>query len=125
MMAYEQWLSSILEVAKETASREFQKEAWLSGRPSTSSPGEIYNELFDDYNFDLFFQTYSNAFSPEQLTAWTGFKDELERYLPKIQRLLGEREVFEDPDWQVVRDAAASFVAAFERKDHETSIAGQ
>ena len=44
MMSYEQWLNSILEVAKETASREFQQEAWLSGRPSTSSPTEIYNQ---------------------------------------------------------------------------------
>jgi hypothetical protein len=26
-----------------------------------SSPTEIYDQLFDDYTFDLFFQTYSKA----------------------------------------------------------------
>src|ERR1700721_2252296 len=53
MMSHERWLNSILEVAKETASRDFQQDAWLSGRASASSPTEIYNQLFDDYTFDL------------------------------------------------------------------------
>jgi 8-oxo-dGTP pyrophosphatase MutT (NUDIX family) len=74
MMSYEQWLNSILVVARETASREFQEEAWLSGRPSTSSPTEIYSTLFDDYTFDLFFEMYSNGFTTEQRAAWNWFK---------------------------------------------------
>lgn len=115
MMSYEQWLGSILEVAREAASREFQEDAWLSGRATTSSPSEIYSELFDDYSFDLFFQTYSHGFSSAQLAAWKRFKEQLEKYLPKIQQSLGDREVFEDPDWQTVREAAAGFVAAFEQ----------
>lgn len=119
MMSYDQWLSSILEVARETASREFQGKAWLSGRPSTSSPSEIYNELFSDYSFDLFFETYQKKFTAKQSSAWTEFKDELEAYLPKIQRCLSDRDVFEDPDWQRVREAAARFVGAFEQKHPE------
>jgi hypothetical protein len=70
-------LNSILEVAKEAASREFQQEAWLSGRPSTSSPTEIYNQLFDDYTFDLFYETHSTGFTQQQLTAWNEFKEQL------------------------------------------------
>jgi 8-oxo-dGTP pyrophosphatase MutT (NUDIX family) len=116
MMSHDQWLNSILEVARETASREFQEEAWLSGRPSTSSPTEIYNQLFDDYTFDLFFETYSKNFTPDQLAAWTGFKLELDRYGEKFPEFPSERIVFEDPDWQKVRESAARFVSAFEQK---------
>ena len=113
-MSYEQWLNSITEVAKETASREFQQEAWLSGPPSTSSPTEIYNQLFDDYTFDLFYETYSKGFSPQQLTAWNEFKQQLETYGEKNDEFPNERVVFDDPDWKSVREAAARFGAAFE-----------
>jgi hypothetical protein len=122
MMSYEQWLNSILAVAKETASREFQREAWLSGRPSTSSPTEIYNQLFDDYTFDLFYETYSKDFSAEQGNAWKEFKDQLESYGNKYDEFPNERVVFDDPDWQLVREAAARFAAVFEQK-HPTDSA--
>jgi len=116
MMSREQWLILILDVARETADRKFQEEAWLSGRPSTSSPSEIYNQLFDDYSFDLFFETYSKGFSPSQLSSWIEFKLELERFEDKFPEFPNERVVFEDPDWQRVRQAATQFVAAFEQK---------
>lgn len=116
MMSREQWLGRILEVARETASREFQEEAWLSGRPSTSSPSEIYSQLFDDYTFDLFFETYSKDFTADQRVAWTEFKLELDRYWEKFPAFPNERAVFEDPGWQLVREAAARFVAAFDQK---------
>ena len=116
MMSREQWLISILDVARETADRKFQEEAWLSGRPSTSSPSEIYNQLFDDYSFDLFFETYSKGFSPSQLSSWIEFKLELESFEDKFPEFPNERVVFEDPDWQRVRQAATQFVAAFEQK---------
>jgi len=120
MMSYEQWLNSILEVAKETASREFQQEAWLSGRPSTSSPTEIYNQLFDDYTFDLFHETYSAGFTPEQNTAWQEFKNQLESFGNKYDEFPNERVVFDDPDWQLVREAAARFIAAFDQSSTST-----
>lgn len=119
MMPREQWLSSILDVARETASREFQEEAWLSGRPSTSSPSEIYNQLFDDYTFDLFFETYSKDFTLSQLSAWSGFKLELEKFGDKFPEFPNERIVFEDPDWQRVREAAFQFVKIFEQTHPE------
>jgi hypothetical protein len=123
MMSYERWLNSILEVAKETASREFQQEAWLSGRPSTSSPTEIYNQLFDDYTFDLFYEMYFKDFTPEKSASWKGFKNQLESYWKRLEsyrqkydEFPNEQTVFDDPDWQLVREAAARFVAAFEQE---------
>lgn len=122
-MSYERWLNSILEVAKETASREFQQEAWLSGRPSWSSPTEIYNQLFDDYTFDLFYESYSKSFTAKQNSTWIDFKNQLESYGNKYDEFPNERVVFEDPDWQLVREAAARFVAAFEHKHPQPSAA--
>ena len=116
MMSYERWLNSILEVAKETASRDFQQEAWLSGRPSTSSPTEIYCQLFDDYTFDLFYEMYSKDFTQRQLIAWSEFREQLERYENKYDEFPNEQTVFDDPDWQLVREVAARFVAALDRK---------
>jgi 8-oxo-dGTP pyrophosphatase MutT (NUDIX family) len=125
MMSYEQWLKSILEVAGETASREFQEEAWLSGRPSTSSPRDIYIDLFDAYTFDLFHEMYSKDFTPQQSLAWNEFKQQLESYEEKWDEFPNERIVFEDPDWQLVREAAARFVSAFDQKTRDPSITGQ
>jgi hypothetical protein len=122
MMSYEQWLTSILEVARETSSREFQEEAWLSGRPSTSSPREIYINLFDAYTFDLFYEMYSKDFTPQKLIAWKEVKQQLETYLEKWDEFPNERVVFDDPDWQLVRDAAARFVSAFEQNPPESSV---
>lgn len=109
MMSYERWLNSILEVAKETASREFQQEAWLSGRSSTSSPAEIYNQLFDDYTFDLFYETYSNDFTHDQSAAWMGLKNQLESYGNKYDEFPNERAVFDDPtgSWYVKQRLAS------------------
>jgi len=128
MISYEQRLKLIIEVAKEAASRDFQQEAWLSGRPSASSPTEIYSQLFDDYNFDLFHEMYSKDFAPVESAAWTEFKDQLESYWKKLAsykqmyaEFPNERFVFDDPDWQLVREAAARFVAAFEPKHPEPS----
>ena len=121
MMPYERWLNALLAVAREAASREFQQEAWLSGRPSASSPTEIYCQLFDDYTFDLFHETYSKGFSSQQLIAWREFKEKLERFGSKYDQFPHEQVVFDDPDWQLVREAAARFVTAFEPKSSELS----
>jgi hypothetical protein len=114
MMSHEEWLSRILEVAWEVSSREFQEEAWLSGRPSPSSPTELYNQLFDDFTFDLFFETYSKDFSPDQTRAWMEFKQGLEKFAKKFPDFPNERVVIDDPDWQLVREAASRFITAFE-----------
>jgi len=116
MMSYERWRHALLDVAREAASREFQQEAWLSGRPSTSSPTEIYCQLFDAYTFDLFFETYCKTFSAQQLIAWGEFREQLERFGNKYTEFPNEQIVFDDPDWQLVRWAAARFVTAFESK---------
>jgi 8-oxo-dGTP pyrophosphatase MutT (NUDIX family) len=114
MISFERGLNLILEVAKAAANREFQQEAWLSGRPSTSSPTEIYNTIFYDYAFDFFYEAYSKNFTQKQLVAWHEFKQQLEKFGEKYDIFPNEQVVFDDPDWHLVREAAGRFVTAFE-----------
>lgn len=74
----------------------------------------MYNQLFDDFTFDLFYETYSKEFTQSQLVAWNEFDKQLESYGKKYDVFPNEQTVFDDPDWQLVREAAARFVAAFE-----------
>jgi len=67
---------------------------------------------------------YSKAFTHEQLNAWNQFKKLLEEYEKEMPKYPDAHRVFEDPDWQLVRDAAARFVTAFGQKRPEPSLAG-
>jgi hypothetical protein len=126
MMTHEQWLNGILSAARHIASKDYQERAWLGGGGrEISSPAEIYNELFDDYTFDLFRETYSATFTPTQLVAWDDFKTLMEKYGERVSDNPDPNRVLDDPEWQEVRGAAARFVAAFEQKQPEPTIAGK
>jgi hypothetical protein len=66
--------------------------------------------------FDDFFKTYSSGFTSEQVTAWNQFKQTFEEYGDKLPSYPEPRMVIDDPDWQLVREAAARFVITFEKK---------
>jgi hypothetical protein len=117
MMSHDEWLSALLEHARTIASREWQEQNWFRKdlHVDVKWVVEVYEGL-DDLTFDLFFKMYAEEFSSEQLAAWTEFKRELEKYGETLPQYPDERQVFEDPRWWRVRDAATHFVAAFEQK---------
>jgi hypothetical protein len=126
MMTHEQWLNNIVASVGHVASRDFQETTWLGGGgPEISSPTEMYNELFDDYTFDLFHETYSEGFTSEQSAAWDTFKTSMEKYGEEMPDNPDPRRVLDDPAWQVVREAAVQFVAAFGQKQTEPALARQ
>jgi hypothetical protein len=124
MMSYERWLEYILEIIRVIASREDQEKIWLGPRPEINWVGDLYNELGEEF-FDDFFKTYSGGFTSEQVTAWNQFKETFEEYGDKLPSYPEPRMVIDDPDWQLVREAAARFVIAFEKKHPEPSISGK
>lgn len=123
MMSHDQWLSALVTQARQIASREFQKQNWFRKDMAVGVNWvvEAYESL-DDLTFDLFFETYSKDFTALQFTAWVGFKNELDKYGERLPKYPDVREVFEDPGWQCVREAAARFVEAFEAKHPEASV---
>jgi hypothetical protein len=115
MMNRDEWLARILSAVRHVASREFQERTWLGTGAEISSPEEVYNELFDDYTFDLFFEKYASTLTSDQADVWQELKSRMERYGEKMPATPDPRKVLDDPDWQEVRESAARFVAAFER----------
>jgi hypothetical protein len=124
MMSYEQWLDYILEIVRAVASREHQEKLWLGPRPEINWVGDLYNDLSEEF-FDDFFKRYSDGFTVEQLTSWDQFKKRFEKYGESLPPYPDPQLVIADPEWQKVREAAARFVAAFEQKQSEPSLAGQ
>jgi hypothetical protein len=122
MMSYEQWLEYILDIVRTIASRARQERAWLGPRTEVNWVGDLCNALDEDL-FDLFFTTYSKEFAAEQLIAWKQFKREFDKYGSRLPDYPDPRTVIEDPEWQVVREAATRFARAFERDPPEASVA--
>ena len=121
MMSHDQWLSALVAHAKRIANREYQEQNWFRKDVPVAVNWvvEVYENL-DDLTFDLFFEMYSKEFTAEQLTAWVEFKNELEEYDKTLPNYPDVRQVFDDPGWQRVREAAARFVAAFDRSSITT-----
>ena len=113
MMPYETWRACIVEAARNIASREFQEQAWFPGGSATSSPDELYQALMEDCTFDLFFQMYGQGLTGEQLRSSKELRSLLEEYYDKIPTAPNPKRVLDDPEWNLVRQAAAGFVRAF------------
>ena len=131
MITYEFWLQQILDISKNIGDRAGQEEQWLStpeensaaakaGRPCIWDPGELYCMLFDDFAFEPFMAEHANTFSEAQGSAGRSFLTALNAYRPEQFNELSASFVALDPEWQIVRDAANSFVASFERSESST-----
>jgi hypothetical protein len=121
MMSREQWLNALVAHARTIAGREYQLQNWFRAdlKVGVNWVVELYNVLFDDLTFDLFFDTFSKGFTPRQKTAWVELRSSLEKYGQALPQFPDERAVFEDPEWQRIREVAAQFVREFEHDQSE------
>ncbi len=119
MMSYNVWLDHIIGAAQDIASRDFQEEAWFPGGKVVSSPDEIYQTLMEDSTTDLFFETYGKTFTTSQIQCWNELRSLLEQYYTKMPLRPDPRRVLDDPEWDLVRQAAKRFVRAFGSGDVE------
>jgi hypothetical protein len=117
MMPYEQWLGCILHAVHAIASRAYQEETWKAGGELVSSPDEVYQALMEDCTADLFFETYGKMLTEEQMQCWHDLKGQLTSYYDRMSLYPDPAQVLNDPAWEVVRQAAARFVVAFNGKE--------
>jgi hypothetical protein len=115
MMSYKEWLGHIVDAAQHIASREYQEVAWFPGAKVVSSPDEVYLVLMEDSTPDLFFETYGKTFTASQIQCWTELRSRLEQYYSKMPSHPDPRRVLDDPEWDLVRQAAKMFLGAFSR----------
>ncbi len=121
MMSYEQWLSSILGRVRAIASKEYQEETWKAGGNLVSSPDEVYQALMEDCTADVFFETYGETLTEEQMQCWSDLKTRLTSYYDKMSLYPDPAQVLTDPEWEVVRQAARRFVRAFDGHSRQHS----
>ena len=124
MMEHEEWLKAIVNAAKNIASLDYQEKYWFRENKGTEWADEVFLR-FEDLAFDMFFERYSSEFSSQQMQAWKSFQEDLACYEEKLPRFPDGDAIIEDPEWRRVRETALRFVAAFERKQPEPSLAGQ
>jgi hypothetical protein len=113
MMHYKEWLDHVIEAAQHISSREYQEVAWFPGAKVVSSPDEIYLVLMEDSTPDLFFETYGKTFATSQIQCWNELRSLLEDYYSRTPTHPDPRRVLDDPEWDLVRQAAKRFVRAF------------
>ena len=114
MMTYDEWLKALVEAAQHIANREYQEKHWFREKKGVEWADEVFLRL-EDLAFDLFFQMYSHTFTTEQQSAWKEFKTTVDHYETKLPRYPDSQRIINDPEWQMVREAAARFVTAFQK----------
>ena len=124
MMSRDEWLTKIIDAARDIASRDFQEEAWFPGGKVVSTPDEVYQVLIEDFTFDLFFETYSQRYNAHQLQTAHELKSILQDHYDKLPRHPDPRLVLDDPNWDLVRQAADKFVRAFSDRHSGNSESG-
>jgi hypothetical protein len=120
MSKCEEWLGRIIDAAQDIASREYQQEAWFTGGRFVSSPDEVYQILIVDQSFDNFFKEYGHSFAEEQTRSAKELRNTLERYYDGMPTKPNPLHVLNDPEWDLVRQAAR-FVLHFKAKHDENS----
>ena len=113
MMSYEEWRPRIIDAARHIASRDYQKEERFPGGRGVSSPDEVYQLLIEDLTFDLFLQTHSHKLDIRQLQVANELRSILQEYYDNSPEHPDPKFVLDDPQWDLVRQAADRFVAAF------------
>ena len=107
------WWQSLLPVLQSFADINYQRKAWLIAGPDTTSPVEMYCELFDDQLFESFYETYADSFTIEQKETWVSFSEALEGCSGVINESFPPVALLTHPCWEKVRFSAAMLLHSF------------
>ena len=117
MISRELWLANLVNDARALADKQHQEKRWSAPDAKPwENPGELLCAVFDDHLLNEFIAEHSPSFSAQQLEAATTFKSALVRHRALSPKKLIAEDVLVDPEWQLVRHAAARFVAVFDEQ---------
>jgi hypothetical protein len=118
MMDFQKWRESVSEIASQIADAEFQRRAWFGkGHDEVSSPDEMYNQLFNDAQFEQFLAMYKHKLTGEQLVAGETLVRTMKDFANQTAAHLDPFAVIDDPAWQKIRNAARAFVTSITWRD--------
>lgn len=107
------WTKGVLDIVTKISSKEYQERTWFGGSDQISSPEELSCQLFDDFLFDSFLASDDVGLTVRQRELGTQLKIKMEEFLSGISDTPDPRDVFNDPAWAKIREAAALLFDSF------------
>jgi hypothetical protein len=104
------WLKVACDVLDGIADRDVLRDAWSGKSGYSTTPEEIYNEVFSDAHIDGYADP-DLALDEAQKAAGKEFVDRMEDFDKIGGPELPWQEVIDHPGWIKVREAAARFLA--------------
>ena len=110
-----EWTRLIAEAVCQTADWEYQKRSWFGlSATEVGSADETFSRLFDDVDFDDFLKSPTVRLTDRQRELGDSLKDRMNLYASQTPEHLNDAEVFGDPAWEEIRQAARRFLDALE-----------
>jgi hypothetical protein len=88
--------------------KEYQRLAWFNRHAEQTSPGELINQLYHDYNFELFVDDTKIGLTSSQREAAQTFLKKVSEFCDQAGLLMDPWATIDDPRWDAIRNAAKS-----------------
>lgn len=108
MREVECWRENIRCTLTRMGDEAYQRAAWFNQHAEVSSPDELINQLYDDYQFDLFIVDAQVGLSSDFRRLCREFSDLLEKFIKETPTVLDPYKVIDDSRWNEIRKCAAA-----------------
>jgi hypothetical protein len=103
-----QWKNFIEGQLFRISDEEYQRLAWFNRHAEQTSPGELINQLYHDYNFELFVNDSNVGLTSSQREAAQAFLEQVSEFCDQTDRFMDPWTTIDDPRWDAIRRAAKS-----------------
>jgi len=103
------WRANMCGCLRAMADEHFQRENWFGRGKYVSSPEEMYNEIFSDFDIEQFLTAPEVALTPDQRSAGKQLISQLEAFDKLVGPALPPEKVIDHADWARIRSAAKNF----------------
>lgn len=106
----EEWVRVIAKAVWQIADREYQERSWFGlSATEVGSADEAFNRLFSDLDFEDFLESPHVQLTNQQHQLGAALRDRMNEYASRTPTNLSDPEVFNDPAWDEIRQAARRF----------------
>jgi hypothetical protein len=103
------WRKNMCGFLRTLADARCQRENWFGKGKYVSSPEEMYNELFSDFDIEQFLTSPQVALTDDQRSAGKDLVAKLEAFDKAVGPDLIPEKVIDHPEWAKIRTAAQAF----------------
>jgi hypothetical protein len=103
------WRRNVCEGLDDAANEKFQRENWFGHGRHVSSPSEVYNTLFTDFDLAQFVASPEVGLDEAQKAAGDALIRKLRAFEKEVDAEMPPEQVIDHPMWADVRVAARHF----------------